>query len=286
MSFAALLLAAPVAALALPEPSCEPPESDRRARQLAGEHFQAGMDAVATQNLSAALYEFVCSFQVRAHPYTAYNIARTADQAGRHDLAVEYYRIYLHLAGDTDEREEVQTRLAELEGQQASHPGTARIEVDVSGARVSIDGSEVGRTPLDRPLELAPGRHHVLVTAPGYRDHEEYVNVVARREARTAITLVRLGEWQEASAGSRWGPILIGVAAVAAAGGIYFGLQASDRASEFRSMREDGASLFDLRQQRDSAESAALVADVAYLVAVVSAGAGVAWWSSAPGESR
>jgi len=279
-----LLVAVPAAAFAQSGPECEPPENDRRARTLAGEHFQQGMDAVATQNLTAALYEFVCSFQIRAHPYTAYNIARTADQAGRMELAVEYYRIYLHLAGDTDERAEVQARLSELEVRQASHPGVLRIAVDVSGARVSVDGEEVGRAPLGAGLDLAPGRHHVLVTAPGYRDHEQYVNVVARQDGSVSVTLAPLGEWQQSSAGARWGPILLGVAAVATAGGIYFGLQASSRADEFRSMRGDDASLFDLRQQRDSAESMALVADVAYLFAALAAGAGIALWTGSTSE--
>lgn len=61
------------------------------------------------------------------------------------------------------------------------------------GAVVTIDGAEVGTSPLD-PVELAPGEHQVLIRASGYRDFQ--TEVVIEGEG----TMVNL----EASLEPRW----------------------------------------------------------------------------------
>jgi len=60
--------------------------------------------------------------------------------------------------------------VAELEVQ--LHPLPARLEVssEPAGAAVALDGEPAGSTPL-AGLTLAPGRHRVVVTRPGFREH-------------------------------------------------------------------------------------------------------------------
>jgi hypothetical protein len=53
---------------------------------------------------------------------------------------------------------------------------TLRVEASVPGARVLLDGEEKGTTPLELS-NVAPGRHQLAVSADGYENHTETVEV-------------------------------------------------------------------------------------------------------------
>ncbi len=56
-------------------------------------------------------------------------------------------------------------------------PGRLALVTEPSdGAKVFVDAVEVGETPLE-PIELAPGKHQVVVSAPGYREFRAEVEV-------------------------------------------------------------------------------------------------------------
>jgi len=46
--------------------------------------------------------------------------------------------------------------------------GNLVVRANVAGAAVFVDGRQVGTTPLDEPLALAPGKHTFDVRAAGY----------------------------------------------------------------------------------------------------------------------
>jgi tRNA A-37 threonylcarbamoyl transferase component Bud32 len=47
--------------------------------------------------------------------------------------------------------------------------GEVEVMCDVADAIVTIDGRQVGRTPLRAPILVKPGKHHLLITRGGYR---------------------------------------------------------------------------------------------------------------------
>ncbi len=53
---------------------------------------------------------------------------------------------------------------------------TLRVEASVPGARVLLDGEEKGTTPLELS-NIAPGRHQLAVSADGYENHSETIEV-------------------------------------------------------------------------------------------------------------
>lgn len=55
-----------------------------------------------------------------------------------------------------------------------SHLG---VEANLAGATVTVDDTVMGTTPLQRPVVLAQGPHHVRVTRAGYAPYETDVNV-------------------------------------------------------------------------------------------------------------
>jgi hypothetical protein len=66
--------------------------------------------------------------------------------------------------------------------------GRLLVESRPPGARVTIDGRDAGVTPLTI-ASIAPGRHTVLITAPGWAPVTSTVDVKAGARARVAATL-------------------------------------------------------------------------------------------------
>ena len=67
-----------------------------------------------------------------------------------------------------------------------------RIEVDVPGADVRIDGRAVGLTPIELPVGLPAGVRRVEVTRAGYEPIERDVSVAAGAEATLTLDMQRL----------------------------------------------------------------------------------------------
>lgn len=96
-------------------------------------------------------------------------------------------------------------------------PGVVDIAVDLPGARVNVDGEEVGVAPVRR-LRLTPGRHRITVT--GDDEHEGWSDVVEVGPGHRLHLDVHLGGVLPAR---RFGPwpaaAMAAAAAIAIAGG-------------------------------------------------------------------
>ena len=70
----------------------------------------------------------------------------------------------------------------------ATAPGSLLVESRPAGARVLVDGAEVGVTPVT-VVTLTPGAHSVRIERPGYAPITTTARVEARTRARVAVTL-------------------------------------------------------------------------------------------------
>lgn len=70
--------------------------------------------------------------------------------------------------------------------------GKLTIKPSIADAAVQIDGKPIARTAW--PLQLAAGKHRVMVSAPGYQTTTTEVSVSADAEAEYPITLLRPGD--------------------------------------------------------------------------------------------
>lgn len=68
--------------------------------------------------------------------------------------------------------------------------GTLVIESTTKGAKVYIDGDEVGSIPLERPIRLMPGQHTIKVTKPGHTQYMETIRVRRGRRVRLEVDLL------------------------------------------------------------------------------------------------
>ncbi len=68
--------------------------------------------------------------------------------------------------------------------------GRLVIESSTRGAKVFIDGDEVGSIPLPGPIRLMPGQHTVKVTKPGHTQFMESVRVRRGRRVKLEVDLL------------------------------------------------------------------------------------------------
>jgi sulfatase modifying factor 1 len=67
--------------------------------------------------------------------------------------------------------------------QASCKPGSLRVTSHPSGARVFLDGEEIGVTPLLLKKKLNPGTYRVTFSKPGFRSQEEGVRIKSEEEA-------------------------------------------------------------------------------------------------------
>jgi len=111
--FAALLLGPSVARAA--ECPASSPEDPQERRKLAKEWFGIAEAAEGANNDSEATRAYACSYKMVAHPFTAFNLGRVAERSGDNELALKMFKAYLTLKPDAPDREDVKTRVKNIE---------------------------------------------------------------------------------------------------------------------------------------------------------------------------
>ena len=139
-------------------------EEDPRAQ--AGAEYARGIQLAEQGLYAAALEQFKSAYGKSPHFAVLYNIGQAQMALGRPIEAIEALTRYVRDGADQvplSRREQVQAQIALLEGRLAE----LSVTTDRSGALVTVDGREVGRTPLYQPIRLAAGTHTVSITMEG-----------------------------------------------------------------------------------------------------------------------
>ncbi|HEX6278309.1 MAG TPA: tetratricopeptide repeat protein, partial [Polyangiaceae bacterium] len=139
-------------------------EADPRAEARA--HYERGIALAERRSYDEALVEFRRAYDQSPHFAVLYNIGLCHLGLDRSTEALDAFRRYLAEGGaevPPDRRVQVETQIAELESRFAELTITA----DRPGTVVAIDGKELGRTPLARPIRVPPGAHDISATLDG-----------------------------------------------------------------------------------------------------------------------
>ncbi len=107
------------------------------------------------------------------------------------------------------------------------------ISVSTSGAKVRLNGKEVGSTPL-APMAVEAGPHTIIVEAEGYQPMTREVLVVADKESQVIIDFNDPNAGTPARTTGPWGPVLLGSGAMALVGGLVMHLSAVSLAEDSR----------------------------------------------------
>lgn len=155
---AAIVLSAPLGALAQPAGAGKTEEADAR--------FRRGVELYNEVDYGAALTEFRRAYELAPAYQVLYNIAGTCYQLKDYACALRAFEKYLADGGEQipgGRRAEVERDIAVLR----SRVATVEISTSAPGVEISVDGMPVGETPLPEPLLMSAGRRRIVAEAPG-----------------------------------------------------------------------------------------------------------------------
>ena len=103
------------------------------------------------------------------------SIAECYESLGQLGSAIGYYQNYLLAAKDATDRGDVEARISNLKAKrkadmEAAGKGFLKVSVNVSGAKITVDDEEVGKSPMKKKIPLAAGLYEVGAKAGGFPD--------------------------------------------------------------------------------------------------------------------
>jgi Tfp pilus assembly protein PilF len=178
--------------LALATPAVAAPKKNQQTAEQkeADRHFKSGVALYKEAKYSEALAEFERAYEIAPHPLVLYNIATCHRELSRYAEAVKYYERFLNEGKDKVPPARLKEAKSELDAVLAR---IARVTIKIEGgegAKVILDGVELGTMPLDAPLVVPPGEHRLVLRAEGKQDAERSVRVASGDEVEVTLKLV------------------------------------------------------------------------------------------------
>src|ERR1700722_87009 len=155
-----------------------PPADARTASSEARAHFERGVSFYEETDYAAALVEFKRAYTLSPTWQVLFNIGQSYFQVRRYAEALVTLTQFLEEGQDRipePRRSTVEAERADL----ANRVGHARISSNVAGARVTIDDTDVGVTPLTAPTLVSVGVRTIRAVTPGNAPVEQEVSVPA-----------------------------------------------------------------------------------------------------------
>jgi tetratricopeptide (TPR) repeat protein len=171
--------------IAAPDARCE----DEKTR--AKKHFQAGIALLEVKNFGGAAREFEASVAIYPGKNSYFNLALCYLILERYEDAIETIEKLKKSFGD-ELKGGWAREIAAFEKKLKSTIVKLEIGVNVDGATVELDGSEIGKTPLGKPLIIRRGKHEVAVRHVGYEPQKKELDLTEEKEKRLLITLVEI----------------------------------------------------------------------------------------------
>jgi hypothetical protein len=132
-------------------------------------HFRRGVSLFRGREYEAALAEFVEAYRLRGHFAILLNIAYCYQEMNRPVEALDHFERYLRDGGSRVQR----ARRLEIEGEIRELRALivdVDVRVNIDGAVITVNGREVGTSPLDSPLALPAGaEHRIEARLTGFR---------------------------------------------------------------------------------------------------------------------
>ncbi|MDD5308426.1 MAG: PEGA domain-containing protein [Deltaproteobacteria bacterium] len=151
-------------------------------------HFENGTTMMQAEDFAGAAVEFEASINEYPTKNALYNLGMCQKALHRYPQALASFRRALREFGDAmspDEKSETEANIAAI----SKIIGEVDIAVNVEGALVSVDGDEVGTSPLGKPVILGAGEHRIKVSRTGYGTVEQTVTLVSGSKEKVKIDL-------------------------------------------------------------------------------------------------
>ena len=153
------------------------PADSAAAKARAQALLSEGTAAYGRGDYATALDKFTTAYNIFPSPKLWFNIGQANRDLGRPVDAVAAFDRFLRDAGDAppETLAEARRSAAELK----TKLGQIRITSATDGAEVTVDGKQIGSTPLGEMVWTTPGRHQIAVQHEGFSPAIEDVVVAA-----------------------------------------------------------------------------------------------------------
>jgi tetratricopeptide (TPR) repeat protein len=139
--------------------------------ELAKAHYKTGELYYARGRFPDAAREFEEAYRLSHRPDLLYNMGKSYDGVGDYAKALKAYRLWLKEVPNGADRGDVSARVTAMEGL----VGRLELSSSVDGASITLDGGEVGPSPVAQPIEVNPGAHQIVVSHEGFRTFRKAV---------------------------------------------------------------------------------------------------------------
>lgn len=153
-------------------------QDDKAARAEASKHFKLGVRLYAEGKFDEALIEFERAYALSPHPSVLFNIAASHREMSHYAESIQFYEQFLAEAEGKVKPDLVARAREELD-EVRSRVGSVSLNIKPDGVEVSIDGRELGTTPLEEPVVLGPGRHTFTLRAPSGKVETRRITLAA-----------------------------------------------------------------------------------------------------------
>jgi tetratricopeptide (TPR) repeat protein len=186
-ALAILVVCGAIATARAQEVNAAPPANDAASKMRAQALLSEGTSAYGRGDYAAALEKFTAAYQIFPSPKLWFNIGQANRDLGRPVEAVAAFDRFLREAGDAppETLAEARRSAAELK----TKLGQIQVICATDGAEVTVDGKQVGSTPLGEMVWTTPGRHQVAVQREGFSPAIEDVAVLAGKASAVNIEL-------------------------------------------------------------------------------------------------
>ncbi len=276
-------LAAVLAMMAWGAPALAGPhEADQATGRVAAfrDHVARGAKLRADKEYRQALAEFQKARALADHPKLMYVTGRLRERIGDCAGARDDFQAARDDARTDDALRQRIERALQANRQCVSH-GTLVVHCQPAGARLRVDERAV---QCGATVDLTPGSHKILASAPGYRDLQMSVNIEPGKLLETDAALTRQAPAPVADAGhaptwltyGAYGAMGAGAALLTA--GIISDATATGRQQDLAQASAQGDLAWSRRLIRE-AQGAQTRTATLYISGAVLAGAGVALWA-------
>ncbi len=152
------------------------------------DHFQKGVAFFNEENYSAALAEFLKSFEIAPNYELRYNIGVCYLESGKPVEALEEFEKYLEEGGnklDASVKKDVEKMIGEV----TARIGYLAVECSEDDAQIVIDEVHQHALPLEKPLRLKAGMHVVVVKKAGFEKWAKEISMASGEQKVLKVTL-------------------------------------------------------------------------------------------------
>jgi hypothetical protein len=181
----------------------------------AAQHFQRGLKLFDDGDFKLALVEFERSYELVPNFRVLYNVGEVEFQLNSYARAMKTLTRYLEEGGEKippTRRAEVEKDLENLK----IRIGYLRVNVDIDGAEILVDGERIGRSPMMSRELVDAGAHRITVQKSGFTTASDAVTLVGGDDKNVSVHLAPIPQIEaqpriiEVHEPSGLGPVWVG----------------------------------------------------------------------------